>query len=82
MSLEDTDYKTVRDMILGYVEDEITDFLYYDRREDEDLELGMIEDAIESGEITTDEMANHWKKCLEKAIDECTEIDEDDEKGI
>ena len=42
----------VKQHILGVVSDLMADFLYYDRKEDEDLPRGAIQAAIKSGEIT------------------------------
>ena len=52
-------------LILGNVADLVSDFLYYDRKEDEDLPKGAIELAIENGEITVDEIVEHFRKSLE-----------------
>ena len=46
----------------------ITDFLYYDRQEDDDLPIGEIEKAVASGEITVNEMVSTFKSELEKAL--------------
>ena len=40
-----------RQVILDAVDDMVTDFLFYDRKEDEDLRLGQIEAAIAAHEI-------------------------------
>lgn len=42
--------------IKGTVKDLVADFLYYGRKEDEDLPVGEIEAAIRCGEITVDEI--------------------------
>jgi len=41
-------------------------FLYYDRKEDEDLLRGAIESALLSGVITVDEILNIFREELEK----------------
>jgi hypothetical protein len=54
--------------ILNCMEDLVADFLYYDRKEDEDLPVGVIQQAIKNGELTFDEvverftheLANKW----------------------
>jgi len=46
------------------VGDLVAGFLYYDRKEDEDLPNGAIETAIENGEITTDEIVDKFKQAL------------------
>ncbi|MDD5650914.1 MAG: hypothetical protein PHF86_10945 [Candidatus Nanoarchaeia archaeon] len=52
--------------ILGVIGDLVADFLYYDRKDDEGLELGVIEQAVKSGEITIEEMTQTFKEALEK----------------
>jgi hypothetical protein len=48
---------TVRkEVILGVVGDLVADLMYYDRKEDECLPRGAIEQAIEVGAITVDEI--------------------------
>lgn len=54
--------------ILNTIEDLCSDFLYYDRKEDDTLGKGEIEEAVKSGEITVDEIMSHFKKNLEQGI--------------
>lgn len=57
--------KTRRERILdAIIPDLVSDFLYYDRKEDEDLPRGSIEEAIAAGELTWDEIAARFKKEL------------------
>ena len=49
-----------KEMILGTVSDLVTDLLYYDRKEDEDLPRGAIEKAIETEVITLEEIIKHF----------------------
>lgn len=46
----------------------ISNFVYYDRKECEDLPLGEIEEAIEKGEITIDELTQAFKSKLSTAL--------------
>jgi hypothetical protein len=55
-------------LILNYISDMCTDFLYYDRKEDEDLPLGEIEKAVKSGDITVEEMVEAFRKELLKSF--------------
>jgi hypothetical protein len=59
--------KTRRELIMATTKDLISDFLFYDRKEDEDLPSGAIEDAIASGEISVDEIVAVFKEELEAA---------------
>jgi hypothetical protein len=62
--------KTRRQIILDAVTDLVADFLYYDRKEDEDLPVGEIELAIEEGDITAVEIVEHFRAEFEDAIAE------------
>lgn len=53
-----------REKILNIVADLVSNFLYYDRKEDEDMGVGEIDSAIIKGEITIDEIVSHFKKNL------------------
>ena len=57
-----------RDLILGTIEDLISDFLYYDRKEDEELFRGDIEEAIESGVVTIEEIVEKFSSELKKHL--------------
>ena len=58
----------IKENILLTVDDLVSCFLCYDRNEDEELERGVIETAIESGNITVDEIVTKFKDCLVKAL--------------
>lgn len=51
-----------REIILDHLQDMVGDLLYYDRKEDETLPVGAIEEAVKAGEITIDEMLEHIRK--------------------
>jgi len=57
----------MRDIILKTVDDLVSDFIYYDRKEDEELPSGEIEKAINNGDITVDEIVNCFKLKLEES---------------
>lgn len=57
-----------KELILDTISDMVKDFLYYDRKEDEYLGLGKIEECIKSGEITIEEIVNQFKTSLEKSL--------------
>lgn len=46
----------MRDTIIAYVKDSVADLMYYDRKEDEDLPMGAIEQAVKDGAITAGEI--------------------------
>jgi len=45
-----------REKILAMTSDLAGRFLYYDRKEDSEFPVGSIEEAIDSGEVTLDEI--------------------------
>ncbi len=59
-----TEMSNIKRVILDTVSDLTVDFLYYDRREDEDLHVGQIEEAIINGEITIEEILEEFRKQL------------------
>ena len=56
--------KTRRETILGVVCDLVGALMYYDRKEDEDLPRGAIEEAVEAGEISYDEIVDAFRNEL------------------
>jgi hypothetical protein len=56
--------KSRRSLILDTVTDLVSNFLFYDRKDDEDLPRGSIEEAIEKGEISAAEIVERFRKCL------------------
>lgn len=53
--------------ILDKINDLCSDFLYYDRKGDEELSREQLDNAVESGVITVDEMVAEFRKHLESA---------------
>ena len=56
-----------REVIFGVITDLVSDFLYYDRKEDDDLPHGSIEKAIEVGAITLDEIVEQFSTEVRKS---------------
>jgi hypothetical protein len=54
-----------KDYILGMISDMMADFLYYDRKEDSNVPVGAIEEAIRTGVISIDEMVEQFKDELD-----------------
>ncbi len=50
----------IRGFILGTIHDLVANFLYYDRKNDEELRVGDIEKAIASGQITIEEIIEQF----------------------
>lgn len=57
-----------KELILDTVKDLVSDFLFYDRKEDEDLKLGQIEKSIAKGIITKEEIVEFFKDELYKNL--------------
>ncbi len=60
----------MKDLILNEVGFIVSKFLYYDRKDCEDLEVGAIDNAIENDIITVDEIVAKFKSCLEDGLQE------------
>ena len=56
--------KTAKEHVFEYFEDMVSDMLYYDRKYDEALPVGYIEDAIKRGEFTVEEFVNRFSEVL------------------
>ena len=59
----------MKEDIIDTIKDLVSDFLYYDRKEDEELQLGDIEVAIKNEVITRDEIVSEFKKELNIKLD-------------
>lgn len=57
-----------KQIILNVIDDLVSDFLYYDRKEDEDLPRGAIEKAIEDQVISAEEIVSKFKEALERGL--------------
>lgn len=53
-----------RDVILGSIGDTVGNWIYYDRKEDEDLPRDAIQEAVEEGEITVEEILDTFREKL------------------
>ncbi len=58
----------MKQRILDAISDLCSDFLYYDRKEDDELSVTNLNNAVDSGEITIDEMVNEFRKHLENTF--------------
>lgn len=53
-----------KELILGITADLVSELLYYGRKEDEDLPVGQIEEAIEAQELSIDDIVWQFKNEL------------------
>lgn len=58
----------MKQTILGTISDLVSDFVYYDRKGDEELSMEQLNQAVASGEITVDEMVAEFRKHLENTF--------------
>ena len=58
----------MRDVILNAAQDTMAGFLYYDRKEDEELPVGAIETAIVTGEVSIADILEVFSKALELTV--------------
>jgi len=58
----------MKERILAAIQTAVIKFLYYDRKEDEDLPVGVIEQAVRDGVITTDEIVEEFRHEIERSI--------------
>ena len=59
----------MKDAILATVGDLVSDFVYYDRKNDEELPAGSIKQAVKNGDVSVDEIVEFFKSKLIKALD-------------
>lgn len=50
------------------IEDMVSDFLYYDRKEDDYLPLGSIEQMINEGETTIEEIISSFEENIRNSL--------------
>lgn len=58
----------MKQLILDTISDLCADFLYYDRRQDEELTAKDIYESVKTGKITIDEMVDAFRQHLEDTI--------------
>ena len=55
------DKASQRQIIFDTIDDLVSRFLYYDRKDDEELRIGDIEKVINRGYVSVDEIAERFK---------------------
>ena len=56
--------KDIKQTILDTIDDTVAKLVYYDRKEDEELPVGAIDQAVRDGVITVDEMVEKFREVL------------------
>lgn len=58
----------IKQYIINTIIDLCSDFLYYDRKEDEELSMQDLKNAVKAGEITIDDMVKVFREQLETTL--------------
>lgn len=58
----------MKELILNTIDDLCSAFTYYDRKEDEELSMEQLNEAVKSGIITIEEMVEKFRKNLEETF--------------
>lgn len=58
----------MRSTILNTIDDLVSNFYYYDRKEDEDLPVGEIQRAVQRGDISFNEIVDRFKTQLMQGL--------------
>jgi hypothetical protein len=59
---------TVKTLVLNSVSDLVTNFIYYDRKDDSELTSDMLFDAIDMNIISLDEIIDHFSSELRRRL--------------
>lgn len=60
--------KSRSEIIQDTVADLASKFMYYDRKEDEDLPVGAIEEALKAGEVSVDQLAGLFADAIRDSL--------------
>ena len=58
----------MKKIILDTIDDTLSRFFFYDRKNDERLPLGAIGEAVKNGEITAEEIAQEFERIIREAL--------------
>jgi hypothetical protein len=56
------------EVLKNTITDLVGAFLYYDRKEDEDLPVGTIEEMVASGQTSAEDIAHQFRLCLLESL--------------
>lgn len=59
---------------MATVVDLVSKFLYYDRKEDEDISPDLIKEMFAQGEVTVDEVIEKFRSCLCRGLGWATKV--------
>lgn len=63
-----SDNRTRKQIIKDTISDMVTDLLYYDRKEDSCLGMDDIDEAVQSGEISIEEIVHEFEHHLRSGV--------------
>jgi hypothetical protein len=63
-----TDDQELRELVIGTVSDMVIDFLYYDRKDDDELSYDDVAHAFESGVVTVEEVVAEFDRRLREDL--------------
>jgi hypothetical protein len=58
----------MKDVIKNTIEDLVSDFLYHDRKEDEELPVGVIQDSVKSGQLSVEDIVKTFEDALKAVL--------------
>ena len=58
----------MHDQVYNTIKDLVSDFLYYDRKEDDLLPVGRIEELIKTKQLSVDYIVNKFREQLESRL--------------
>lgn len=61
---------SLRETIMVRVDDLVINFVYYDRKEDDELSAADLESAISCGQVTVDEIVERFRVQLSESFSE------------
>ena len=66
--------KERREKVLNTVDDLVSKFLYYDRKEDEDISPDLIKEMFNKQEVIVDEVVEKFRSCLCRGLGWATKV--------
>lgn len=66
---------SMKELALTAISDLVKDLFHYDRKEDEDLPEGAIEELIERGELEIEELVDRFREEIEELFEDEPEDD-------
>ncbi len=64
--------KEKRELLQATIDDSVSNLLYYNRKEDDELPLGAIEELVSKGEVTITEMIEWFAEPLRRHLTKAT----------